>query len=167
MRTVTAGGEPIALGGEPIRVGEKARDFKIQLTDMSDYTLASGKGKTRIFACSPSLDTGVCDTEARRFNVEAAKIPDVEIVFVTVDLPFAMKRWCGAAGVDKVKTASDHRDVSFGQAFGTLMTEGSWDRFLARAVFVVGPDDVVKYVEYVPVIGTEPNYEAALKAAKG
>jgi thiol peroxidase len=167
MPTVTAGGNRFELTGDPVEVGHKARDFRIQLNDMSDYTLASGRGKTRIFACSPSLDTGVCDTEARRFNVEASKIPDVEIVFVTVDLPFAQRRWCGAAGVENVITASDHRDVSFGTAFGTLMCTGSFERFLCRAVFVVDPDDVIRYVEIVPDIASEPDYEAALSAAKG
>src|ERR1041385_3838868 len=108
MANVTLKGNPVTLTGDEVKVGQTAPDFKVQKIDMSDYTLNSSSGKTRIIASVPSLDTPVCDTETRRFNEEAAKLPNVEIVCVSMDLPFAQKRWCGAAGVDKLLTASDH-----------------------------------------------------------
>jgi thioredoxin-dependent peroxiredoxin len=166
MASVTFKGNPVVLTGEEVKVGQAAPDFKVQKIDLSDYTLGSGSGKTRILVAVPSLDTAVCDMETRRFNEEAAKLPDVEVVCVSMDLPFAQKRWCGAAGVDKVTPASDHRDASFGQGYGVLINGGPLDRLLARAVFVVGPDDRVKYAEYVKEIAEQPNYEAALAAAR-
>jgi thiol peroxidase len=166
MVSVTFKGNPVTLTGEEVKVGQSAPDFKVQKNDLSDYTLNSGAGKTRIFVAVPSLDTAVCDLETRRFNEEAAKLPNVEIVCVSMDLPFAQKRWCGAAGVDKVTTASDHRDASFGRNYGVLIGEGPLARLLARAVFVVGPDDKVKHVEYVKDVTEQPNYEAALAAAQ-
>jgi thiol peroxidase len=166
MASVSFKGNPVKLAGAEVKVGQNAPDFKVQKTDMSDYTLASGAGKTRIVAAVPSLDTPVCDAETRRFNEEAANIPNVEIITVSMDLPFAMKRWCGAAGVDKVTAASDHRDASFGENYGVLIQGGPLDRLHARAVFVIDPDNKVKYAEYVPDIGQHPDYEAALAAAK-
>ena len=160
-------GNPVNLVGSEVKVGQAAPDFKVQKSaDMSDYTLGSGGGKTRIIATVPSLDTPVCDQETRRFNEEAAKLSNVEIVTVSMDLPFAQKRWCGAAGIDKVITASDHRDASFGKNYGVLISGGPLDRVLARAVFVVGPDNKLKHVEYVSDIAQHPNYDAALAAAK-
>ena len=166
MTSITFKGNPLTIVGNEVKVGQTAPDFKTQKTDMSDYTLGSSPGKTRIILSVPSLDTPVCDEETRRFNQEAAKLPGVEIVCVSMDLPFAMKRWCGAAGVDKVVTVSDHRDASFGKNFGVLINGGPLDRVHARAVFVIGPDNLVKYAEYVRDIGNHPNYEAALSAAK-
>src|SRR5215468_749399 len=167
MATVTFKGSPVTLLGNEVKVGQTAPDFKVQKSaDMSDYTLSSASGKTRIIATVPSLDTPVCDLETKRFNEEASKLPNVEIVCVSMDLPFAQKRWCGAAGVDKVIAASDHRDASFGKNYGVLISGGPLDRIHARSVFVVGPDNKVKYAEYVPDIGQHPNYEAALEAAK-
>jgi thiol peroxidase len=167
MATVTFKGSPVTLAGNEVRVGQTAPDFKVQKSaDMSDYTLASSAGKTRIIATVPSLDTPVCDMETKRFNEEAGKLPNVEIVCVSMDLPFAQKRWCGAANADKVVTASDHREASFGKDYGVLISGGPLDRVLARAVFVVGPDNKVKHVEYVNNIGDHPNYDAALAAAK-
>lgn len=167
MAAVTFKGNPVTLQGEEVKAGQAAPDFKVQkAADLGDYTLASGAGKTRIFVAVPSLDTGVCDAEARRFNQEAAQLPDVEVVTVSMDLPFAQKRWCAAAGVDKLVMASDHRAASFGQNYGVLIEGGPLDRILARAVFVVGPDDKVKYAEYVKEIGEQPNFEAALAAVK-
>jgi thioredoxin-dependent peroxiredoxin len=104
--------------------------------------------------------------ETKRFNEEASKLPGVEVVCVSMDLPFAQKRWCGAANVDKVITASDHREASFGKNYGVLISGGPLDRVLARAVFVIGPDNKVKHTEYVGSIGEQPNYEAALTSAK-
>jgi thioredoxin-dependent peroxiredoxin len=159
--------KPVTLLGNEVKVGHAAPDFKVQKSsDMSDYTLASAAGKTRIIATVPSLDTPVCDLETKRFNEEASKLPNVEIVCVSMDLPFAQKRWCGAANVDKVITASDHRDASFGKNYGVLISGGPLDRLLARAVFVVGPDNKLKHVEYVSSIGDHPNYDTALAAAK-
>ena len=167
MATVTFKGNPVTLQGEEVKAGQTAPDFKIQKSsDMSDYTLASAVGKTRILVAVPSLDTPVCDTEARRFNEEAAKLPDVEIVTISMDLPFAQKRWCAAAGIDKLVTASDHRDASFGRNYGVLISGGPLDRIHARSVFVIGPDNTVKYAEYVKDIGEQPNYEAVLESAK-
>lgn len=157
----------MTLLGTEVAVGQTAPDFKVQKSsDLGDYTLASSAGKTRILVAVPSLDTPVCDMETRRFNEEAAKLPEVEIVTVSMDLPFAQKRWCGAAGVDKLITASDHRDASFGENYGVLISSGPLDRLHARAVFVVGADNTVKYAEYVKDITEQPNYEAVLEAAK-
>ena len=167
MATVMFKDKPVTLLGNEVKVGQAAPDFKIQKSsDMSDYTLASAAGKTRIIASVPSLDTPVCDLETKRFNEEASKLPNVEIICVSMDLPFAQKRWCGAANVDKVITASDHRDASFGKNYGVLISGGPLDRVLARAVFVVGPDNKLKHVEYVSSIGDHPNYDTALAAAK-
>ncbi len=167
MASVTFKGNPVTLLGDEVKVGQAAPDFKVQKSaDLGDYTLATSAGKTRILVAVPSLDTPVCDTEVRRFNEEAAKLADVEIVTISMDLPFAQKRWCGAAGIDKVLTASDHRDASFGQNYGVLISGGPLDRIHARSVFVIGPDNTVKYVEYVKDIAEQPNYDAVLEAAK-
>jgi thioredoxin-dependent peroxiredoxin len=167
MATVTFKGSAVNLMGNEVKVGQPAPDFKVQKSaDMTDYTLSASSGKTRIIATVPSLDTPVCDMETKRFNEEASKLPNVEIVCVSMDLPFAQKRWCGAANVDKVITASDHRDASFGKNYGVLISGGPLDRVLARAVFVIGPDSKLKHVEYVGSIGDHPNYDAALAAAK-
>ena len=108
----------------------------------------------------------MCDEKLKRFNQEAAGLPNVEIVCVSMDLPFAQKRWCGGAGVDKVITVSDHREASFGKNYGVLIEGGPLDRLCARAVFVVGPDNTIKYVEYVKDIAEHPNYQAILASAK-
>jgi thiol peroxidase len=166
MASVTFKGNPVSLTGKEVKVGQQAPDFKVQKNDMSDYTLGSSAGKTRVIASVPSLDTPVCDLETRRFNQEAAALPNVEIVVVSMDLPFAQKRWCGAAGVDKVITVSDHREASFGRNYGVLISGGPLDRLTARAVFVIGPDNRVKYVEYVKDIAEQPHYDAVLAALK-
>lgn len=167
MAAVNFKGSPVSLQGQEVKAGQAAPDFKIQKSsDLSDYTLASSAGKTRIILAVPSLDTPVCDTETRRFNEEASKLPDVEVVCVSMDLPFAQKRWCGAAGVENVITASDHRDASFGKGYGVLINGGPLDRLHARAVFVIGSDNTIKYAEYVGDIAEEPHYEAVLEAAK-
>jgi thiol peroxidase len=165
MSSVTFKGNPVTLIGNEVKVGQKAPDFKVQKVDLSDYTLSSSSGKTRIIITVPSLDTPVCDMETKRFNQEAAKLPSVEIVCVSMDLPFAQKRWCGAAGVDRVIIASDHRDASFAKNYGVLISGGPLDRLMARAVFVIGPDDMVTHVEYVKEIVEQPNCEAATKHA--
>jgi thiol peroxidase len=157
------GGNDTDLAGPEVKVGQKAPDFSTVGNDMKPETLKDTSGKVRIFSALPSLDTPVCDVETRRFNQEAASLPGVEIWTVSMDLPFAQKRWCGAAGIDKVKTISDHRSASFGQSWGVLEPGR---RLLARAVFVVDKSDVVRHVEYVASVGSEPNYGAALEAAR-
>ena len=166
MPAVTLKGNAVTLSGSEVKVGQTAPDFKLQKGDLGDYTLANSAGKTRIIASVPSLDTPVCDMETKRFNDEAAKLSNVEIVCVSMDLPFGQKRWCGASNVDKVIAVSDHRDGSFGKSYGVLINGGPLDRVLCRAIFVVGPDNKVRHVEYVKEITEHPNYESALAAAK-
>ena len=166
MAKVSFKGNPVNLSGNEVRVGQAAPDFKVQKSDMGDYTLGTAAGKTRIVATVPSLDTPVCDMETKRFNEEASKLPNVVILCVSMDLPFAQKRWCAASNVDKVITASDHREASLGRNYGVLISGGPLDRLLARAVFVIGPDNKLKHVEYVSDIAQHPNYDAALAAAK-
>ncbi len=155
---------PTDLLGPALKPGDKApTDWSTVANDMSQVQSDAMAGKPRIVLTLPSLDTAVCDTETRRFNQEATKIPNVKVFVVSMDLPFAQKRWCGAAGVQNVATLSDYKDRSFGPAWGVLAPAKGLH---ARAVFVVGADDVIKHVEYVADVGTEPNYEAALAAAK-
>lgn len=157
-------GGPATLVGPELNVGDRAPDFELMANDLSKVTLADSAGKVRIISVVPSLDTGVCDAQTRRFNEEASQFGDhVVVLTVSADLPFAQKRWCGAAGVDRVQTLSDYLNMSFGDAYGTHIKEF---RLESRAVFVVNPDDTVTHVEYVPQAGQHPNYEAALNAAK-
>jgi thiol peroxidase len=161
---VTIHGNPLTLVGNPVEEGDKAPDFTVLDTDVKPVNLSAYKGKVCVISSVPSLDTPVCDMETRRFNTEAGKLSDdVVILTVSMDLPFAQKRWCGATGVTKVKTLSDHRDASFGNAYGVLLKEL---RLLARAVFVVDRQGTVRYVELVKEVATEPNYDAALQAVK-
>ncbi len=160
---VTLRGNPMTLIGPELKAGEKAPDFKLLGNDMKPVTLADTAGKVRIIAAVPSLDTPVCDAETRRFNEEAAKLPGVEILTVSMDLPFAQARWCGAAGVKSVRTLSDYRERSFGPAYGVLIQELQLD---ARAVFVLDKDNTIRYVEYVQEIAEQPNFDAALEAAR-
>jgi thiol peroxidase len=161
---VTIHGNPLTLVGNPVKEGDKAPDFTVLDTDLKPVNLLAYKGKVCVISSVPSLDTPVCDMETRRFNTEAGKLSDdVVILTVSMDLPFAQKRWCGATGVTKVKTLSDHRDASFGIAYGVLIKEL---RLLARAVFVVDRQGTVRYVELVKEVATEPNYDAALQAVK-
>jgi thiol peroxidase len=159
---VTMKGNPLTLVGGEIKVGDKAPDFEIVDLNLSPVNFSSFRGKVCIISSVPSLDTPVCDIETRRFNSEAGKLgDDVAILTVSMDLPFAQKRWCGAAGVDKLTVLSDHRDASFGTAYGVLIKEL---RLLARAVFVVDREGLVRYVELVKEIASEPDYDSALKA---
>lgn len=166
-KSITLKGNPITVSGPELKAGDPAPDFKLQAQDMSEVTLATTAGKTRIIASIPSLDTPVCHKETKKFNEEAAKLSGVEVLTVSTDLPFGQKRWCGAENVTNVKCLSDHRDVQFGEKYGVLIKGGPLDRCLARAIFVVGPDNKLRHVEYVPEIAQEPNYDAALQAAKG
>jgi thiol peroxidase len=160
---VTLRGNPMTLVGPELRPGDKAPDFQVVNNDLKPVTLADTGGKVRILASVPSLDTPVCDTETRRFNEEAAKLPGVEILTISMDLPMAQKRWCGAAGVDKVRTLSDYHHRNFGPAYGVLIPEIMLN---ARAVFVLDKDNTIRYVQYVKEVAEQPNYEAALAAAK-
>jgi thiol peroxidase len=166
MPQITLKGNPVKLPGTEVKVGDTAPDFTLQDATLADVTLASSKGKTRIIAAIPSLDTPVCALETKRFNEEAAKLSGVEVLVVSMDLPFGQKRWCGAEGVSNVKCLSDHRTGKFGKDYGVLCEGGPFDRVHARAIWVVGPDDKVKYAEYVKEIAEHPNYEAVLAAAK-
>ena len=160
---VTFKGNPLTLIGPEIKAGSKAPDVEVLAQDLSTVSLASLRGKTLLISVTPSLDTPVCDAQARRFNQEAAKLPGVEVLNISMDLPFAQKRWCGTAGIDRVKVLSDHRDASFGKAYGTLIKEL---RLLTRAIFVVDAGGSVRYVEYVPEVTSHPNYDAALAAVR-
>jgi thiol peroxidase len=160
---VTMKGNPVTLLGNEVKVGQPAPDVELVANDLSTVRLSSFSGKVRIITSVPSLDTSVCDMETRRFNEEAGKLGDaVAVITVSMDLPFAQKRWCGAAGVKNVQTLSDYREAAFGKSYGVLI-EGL--RLLARAVFVVDKNGVIRYQELVKEIGAEPNYDAALKAA--
>ncbi len=162
---ITLKGNPKTLVGNPIKVGQSAPDFNLRGQDLSEIKLADYAGKTLIVATVPSLDTPVCDTETRRFNEEAAKLGDqVRVLVVSVDLPMAQKRWCGAAGVANVTTASDYLDHKFGVDWGIRIKEIG---LLARSVTVVDPSGKVAYHELVGEVADEPNYDAALAAAKG
>jgi thiol peroxidase len=158
---VTMKGKPLTLVGGEVNVGDKAPDFQVVDTNLSPVNFSSFRGKACVISAVPSLDTPVCDVETRRFNEEAGKLgDDVAIITISMDLPFAQKRWCGAAGVDKLVTLSDYKDASFGTAYGVLIKEL---RLLARSVFVVDRNGVVQYKELVKEISNEPDYEAALK----
>jgi len=162
---VTMKGNPITLVGNEVKVGQKAPDFELVANDLALVKLSSFGGKVCIITSVPSLDTPVCDMETRRFNEEAGRLgDDLAILTISTDLPFAQKRWCGAAGVKNVLTLSDHREAAFGKSYGVLIKDL---RLLARAVFVVDKQGVIRYVELVKEIASEPNYEAALNAAKG
>ena len=158
-------GNPLTVIGPELKPGNKAPDFTVLANDLSPVTLAKTAGKVRLISVVPSLDTPVCDAQTRRFNHEAASLGDnVAILTISMDLPFAQKRWCGAAGIERVETLSDHRDASFGLAYGTLIKEL---RLESRAIFVVDTSNTLRHVEYVKEISTHPNYEAALAASKG
>lgn len=163
MAKVTFKGNPVTLVGNEVKVGDAAPNFTVLANDLSPVTLDDTKGFVRLISVVPSIDTGVCDAQTRRFNEEAGNIEGVKVLTISVDLPFAQKRWCAANGLENVVTLSDHRDVSFGQAYGVLIQEL---RLLARAVFVVDRNDRVTYVEYVSEATNHPNYEAAIEAAK-
>ena len=165
MPNVTLKGNPVTLAGTELKVGDAAPDFKLQDNGLQEVSLADSAGKTRIIATVPSLDTGVCHAETKRFNDEADKLENVQILVVSTDLPFGQKRWCGAESVDKVTCLSDHRTVEFGKSYGVLIDGGGLDRCLSRAIFVVDGDGKLTYVEYCSEITEHPDYDAALSAA--
>ena len=159
----TMRGNPLTLIGPELKVGDKAPDFKLVDNSLKHVTLADTGHNVRIISVVPSLDTPVCDLQTKRFNEEAAKLPGVDILMISMDLPFAQKRWCGAFGVDRIKMLSDHRSASFGEAYGTLIKDL---RIESRAIFVLDKDNVIRHVEYVKEVADHPNYDAALAAAK-
>lgn len=162
-RTTTFKGMPLELVGPELKVGDKAPDFRAVDKSLQEVTLAStGKG-VRVFSVVPSLDTPVCDAQTKRFNDEAAKLPQVSFYTISMDLPFAQNRWCTSFGADHVKMISDHKYASFGENYGTLIRD--W-RIECRAIFVLDGNDVLQYVEYVPEVADHPNYDAVLAKVK-
>jgi len=161
---VTFKGKPLTVIGPQLKVGDKAPDFKLVANDLSEVSLADSAGKVRLISVVHSLDTSVCDLQTRRFNQDVTGLgPNVAVLTVSADLPFAQRRWCGAAGVERVQTLSDHRDMSFGEAYGTHIKE---QRLEQRSVFVVDDRDMIRYAEYVPEVTQHPNYDAALAAVR-
>lgn len=161
---VTFGGNPVTLLGKEIQTGDKAPDFTVLNNELKPVSLSDFDGKVKILSIFPSIDTGVCSKQNRKFNEEAAKLgDDIVILAISNDLPFALNRFCDAEGIDQVVTLSDHKDVDFGTKYGFLMEE---NRLLARGVVVVDKDNTVKHVEYVPEIGQEPDYDPAIKVAR-
>ncbi len=161
---ITIKGKQSALEGTEIKTGQKAPDFTVLNHDLEEKKLSDFAGKIKLIAAVPSLDTPVCDTEIKRFNDEAAKISkDVVIMFISMDLPFAQKRFCQEFDIKKVKTLSDHKDASFGLNYGVLIKEL---RLLARAIFIIGKDDTIKYIQIVKELTSPPDYDAALAALK-
>lgn len=161
---VTFMGNPLTLVGDELRAGAKAPEFELLDNNLAPVKLSSYLGKVVIISAVPSLDTPVCDLETRHFNEEAGKLgKDVVVLTVSMDLPFAQKRWCGAAGVNHVTTLSDHREAAFGLSYGLLIKEL---RLLARAVAVVDRQGVIQYFNVVKELSHEPDYEAVLAAVK-
>jgi thiol peroxidase len=160
----TFGGKPFTLLGPELKVGDTAPEATVLANDLSPVQLSSYKGKICVVSVVSSLDTATCDIQTRKFNEEAGNLAEnVVILTISTDLPFAQARWCGAAGVDKVVTLSDHRDVAFGQAFGVLIKEL---RLLARSVYVIDPDGIIQYIQLVKEGTGEPDYNAVLEAVK-
>ncbi len=160
---ITFAGNPMPLSGKVIKVGDKAPNFTTVGNDLNPVNFSDYSGKVRIISVFPSIDTGVCALQNKRFNKEAAEQKNIEIISVSADLPFAQKRFCGIEGIDSAITVSDHKDMDFGTKYGFVMEPL---RLLARGVIVVDKDDTVKHVEYVSEVTTEPNYDEALKIAK-
>ena len=161
---ITFKGNAMTLIGNQVKVGQKAPDFKLTANDLSEVTLKSSAGKVRLISVVPSIDTPVCDLQTKRFNDEAGKLSDKVVVStVSMDLPFAQKRWCGAASATKVQMLSDYKDHSFGVAYGARIKELG---LLTRAVVVIDAQDVVQYAEYVSEVTAHPDYDAALAAAR-
>lgn len=157
-------GSPLTLIGPELREGDVAPDFSLLSNDLKSVGLSDSSGKVRLISVVPSVDTPVCDEQTRKFNQEASGMGgEVVVLTVSADLPFAQKRWCGAANADQVETLSDHREMSFAKSYGTLIKEL---RLESRAIFVVDAAGVIRYVEYVKEIASHPNYDAALAAAK-
>lgn len=161
---VTLKKNPVTLIGDEVKLGQKAGEFKVLDESLKERSLGEFKGKIKLIASVPSLDTPVCDSEIKRFNDEMTKLSkDIVVIFISMDLPFAQKRFCQEFEINKIKVFSDYRDADFGLKYGVLIKEL---RLLARAIFLLDKEDNVHYVEYVKEISTPPDYEAALKAVK-
>lgn len=159
---VTFQGNPLTLVGPELKSGDQAPDFTLLDNELNEVKLKDFRGKIKIISVTPSLDTPVCDMQARRFNEEAARLPEDTVVLnVSMDLPFAISRFCTTAGIDKVKTLSDHRDTSFGRAYGVLIKEL---RLLTRSIFIIDKEDVIRYLEIVPEVTDQPDYDKAIKS---
>ena len=159
----TFSGEPVTLIGPELKAGDEAPQFTCVDTSMKPVTLADTGKSVRIFSVIPSLDTPVCDAQTRRFDTEMSKLAGVDFYTVSMDLPFAQKRWSTATSADAAKMLSDHRDASFGSNYGTLIKDM---RIESRAIFVVDKENKIRYVEYVKEVADHPDYDAALSAAK-
>lgn len=163
-RTITFHGKPLALEGTVPEIGSRAPDFTVLDQASREVGLPDYRGKVKLVSVTPSIDTPVCDVQARRLNEEAARLPvDVVVLNISMDLPFALSRYCAAAGIDRVKTLSDHREASFGRAYGVLISEL---RLLARSIFLLDRDDRVRYIEIVPDLSEHPDYEKVLRALR-
>ena len=161
---ITMGGAPLTLTGDEIKINEKAPDFTVIDNNMKEAKLSDYKGKVVVLSAVPSLDTPVCSLETARFNNEAGKLGDgVQILTISMDLPFAQKRWCAAEGVENLQTLSDHRDADFGSKYGILIKE---NRLLARAIYVADKEGKITYEQIVPEIAQEPDYDSVLNAVK-
>jgi thiol peroxidase len=166
MPAVTLKGNAVELSGAELNVGDAAPDFSLIDNGLGEVTLASSAGKKRIICTVPSLDTGTCHLEAIRFNQEASQLSDVDVLVVSMDLPFAQKRWCGAEDAQNIQALSSHRCTQFGENYGVLIKSGPLSRCYTRAIFVVDADGKLTHVDYCGEIAEEPNYEAALAAVK-
>lgn len=164
-RSVTLRGNALNLAGNEVKVGDKAPDATVRKDLATDFKLSETNGKARIYSCVPSLDTPVCADQTRRFNKELSNLPDINIYTISCDLPVAQARFSNAEGLDKERmlTLSDHKELEFGKAYGTLIPDL---RILCRAVFLVGADDKIRYVQYVPEIAEQPDFDALLGAVK-
>ena len=166
MATIKLGGSPIHTVGELPKKGDKAPDFKLTRSDLEDVSLEDYAGKKKILNILPSLDTGVCAASTRRFNVEAAKLGNTVILTISNDLPFAQKRFCEAEGIKEVVALSELRTRDFGEAYGVRISDGPMAGLMSRAVLVLDESNVVVHAEQVPEIAQEPDYDAALAAAR-
>lgn len=162
-RTVLMHGKEVKLYGNELELNTKAPDFTLIDNDLNKVSLQDFGNQVKLISVVPSLDTGICDQQTRRFNQEIVSYPNAVVITVSVDLPFAQKRWCGASGLDNVITLSDHFDVNFGKAYGVLIEDL---RLLSRAIFVLDQNNTVVYHEYLPEVGKHPDYEKALAALK-
>lgn len=157
------GGKPVTLLGKKLNIGDKAPDFVALKQDLTPFTLKEVSEKIKIVSAVPSVDTGVCELQTKRFNEEAGKLKDIAILSISMDLPFALGRFCAVQGIDKVMMLSDHKDASFGEAYGVLIEEL---RLLNRSIFVLDENNIIRYMEIVAENTNHPDYESALKAVK-
>lgn len=163
-RKITFGGNPVTLKGKEVKVGDKAQDFTVINDSLQNVSLSDFEGKIKLISIFPSIDTSVCSMQTRKYNEEAAKFGDnVAFIALSADLPFALKRFCGAEGIDNLTPLSDHKNMGFGEKYGFMIDEL---RLLARGVVIIDSNNEIKYVEIVPEIGNEPNYEMAINKLK-